>query len=761
MQRPKPKPNASTARSLLVPCIIASLLCHALLLGWLSVTPVSRPAATAERSAQTPPHISPARTAQVLEQLHERQTAKLTDDVRALTEAHRELIQLESQKRNELRQTATNTPFSPETISAAQEQARQAQAAAQTLTREPDTNTVVALREAQNRAARHQAEALEALARAEPIFEPAYQAQAEANAAQLRAAQAQAEAEGQLAGAAALLAKSAPVREDLEEAKQMLRDFEAQLVKARSNAVTLSNALPQLRAQAVAAQTAYTNGQITATPSAQLNRLKQTARDAQKAADNAQKNLTRAQTDITKFQDRITEQTGRIAKFSAKANPLTADPVTLQREAAEKFRTAAALQASAAAAQHRAAETFTAVRRGERGTSSAPATIGQDAASVYQSAVATEAALAETYRRLRATELALQRQIPLGRALELTDAAQPSRPDLAPALSRAPGQPGDVIAQRDALLEAQAQLSAMRSLADSMLARARNLDGRAGSAQHQTLASLAEEDDNQRAKDLTGAMRSGNRGNSSGNNTSGSGRSGSGTGSSSGGGGGNDSDGITSGRSGGGAGSGFGGSSAGASSGPPPVTKDLVAAPGRIISAQTVPGRWMFVDSWYLLGPFDNAGRANLEKQFPPETVIDLNATYLGKRGRPVRWDFHQSAQPRVAPPFDAFNPLASGLGDGGAGAFKSRDLEYIIYYGYTELRAEQECDVWLAIGSDDFSKLWIEDQLVWSSGKQHKSWRVDEGFRKVRLKQGVNRVLIRVENGHSQSEFSLAVCVP
>jgi hypothetical protein len=46
----------------------------------------------------------------------------------------------------------------------------------------------------------------------------------------------------------------------------------------------------------------------------------------------------------------------------------------------------------------------------------------------------------------------------------------------------------------------------------------------------------------------------------------------------------------------------------------------------------------------------------------------------------------------------------------------------------------------------------------VIASGKQHKLWRVDEGFRKVRLRQGVNHVLIRVENGHSQSEFLLAL---
>jgi hypothetical protein len=166
----------------------------------------------------------------------------------------------------------------------------------------------------------------------------------------------------------------------------------------------------------------------------------------------------------------------------------------------------------------------------------------------------------------------------------------------------------------------------------------------------------------------------------------------------------------------------------------------------------------MFVDSWYLLGPFDNTGRVNIEKQFPPETVVDLNATYVGKRGRPVRWDFFQSPQPRVVPPFDSFNPLPGGRVDGGD-TFKARDLEYIIFYGYTELRAVEACDVWIAVGSDDFSKLWIEDQLVWASGRQQKKWRVDEGLRKVRLKQGINRILFRVENGHAQTEFSLAVC--
>lgn len=66
-----------------------------------------------------------------------------------------------------------------------------------------------------------------------------------------------------------------------------------------------------------------------------------------------------------------------------------------------------------------------------------------------------------------------------------------------------------------------------------------------------------------------------------------------------------------------------------------------------------------------------------------------------------------------------------------------------------------------MAIGSDDFSKVWVNDQLIWASGKQQKKWRVDEGLRKIHFNKGVNRVLFRVENGHGQTEFSFVVGMP
>ena len=171
--------------------------------------------------------------------------------------------------------------------------------------------------------------------------------------------------------------------------------------------------------------------------------------------------------------------------------------------------------------------------------------------------------------------------------------------------------------------------------------------------------------------------------------------------------------------------------------------------PGRTVAASGESARWMFVDSWYILGPFDNPGRVNLEKHFAPETVVDRSAVYDGKGGSHLQWEFHQATEPKIVPPFRGYN--AGG----------KRSLEYIIYYAATELSFEDECDLWVAIGSDDFSKVWINDQLIWASGTQQKKWRVDEGLRKVHFNKGVNRILYRVENGHGQTEFSLVVGMP
>ena len=160
---------------------------------------------------------------------------------------------------------------------------------------------------------------------------------------------------------------------------------------------------------------------------------------------------------------------------------------------------------------------------------------------------------------------------------------------------------------------------------------------------------------------------------------------------------------------------------------------------GRMIEKGGWPSDWMFVDTWYVIGPFPNPSRLNLDKKFPPETVIDLDATYTGKDGREIRWEFHQEGKPDCIPP---------------------QACEYAIFYAYTEVYCDRPMDLWVAIGSDDKGHIWLNDQPIWISGNRLKGWNIAEAFRKVRFRQGVNRILYRVENGWLGVQFSLGVCV-
>jgi hypothetical protein len=158
---------------------------------------------------------------------------------------------------------------------------------------------------------------------------------------------------------------------------------------------------------------------------------------------------------------------------------------------------------------------------------------------------------------------------------------------------------------------------------------------------------------------------------------------------------------------------------------------------GRSLEPDGTPMKWLVVDSWYTIGPFPNPSRLNLNRKFPPETVVDLNATYNGKDGREISWEWKQSRQPMFVP---------------------DNSEEYGIWYAFTEIHMDEPRDLWVAVGSDDKSNIWLNDLPIWISGDKLKGWRINEGFRKVHFQEGVNRVLYRIENGWRHLGFSFVI---
>lgn len=177
--------------------------------------------------------------------------------------------------------------------------------------------------------------------------------------------------------------------------------------------------------------------------------------------------------------------------------------------------------------------------------------------------------------------------------------------------------------------------------------------------------------------------------------------------------------------------------------------------PGNIIQlgdsgagqASGIPTQWMYVNSWYVIGPFPNPDRVNLRRRFAPESVVDLEATYIGKNEKPVKWEFEQARS-------------SARYLDGRALVIPRTSEEYGIWYAYSELFVDQECDLWLAVGSDDRSDIWLNDMHIWGSSNELKSWSINEGFRKVHFQKGRNRFLVRVENGWHAISWSVSVAL-
>ncbi|MGF1449691.1 MAG: hypothetical protein ACFB20_09775 [Opitutales bacterium] len=166
------------------------------------------------------------------------------------------------------------------------------------------------------------------------------------------------------------------------------------------------------------------------------------------------------------------------------------------------------------------------------------------------------------------------------------------------------------------------------------------------------------------------------------------------------------------------------------------------AMPGRRFTRDSIRQGWLFLDSWYIIGPWEKErGEITFNPPYPPEAVIDLDAQYPGKefRGQPIalRWRFLQSDSVRITPYEHTGNS---------------------VYYAYTEVYAEVAMEALLAVASDDGAKIWLNDVVVHQDSGLS-PWRLDEGFRKVYLQQGFNRVLLRVENGPSVCHFSVLLC--
>lgn len=136
---------------------------------------------------------------------------------------------------------------------------------------------------------------------------------------------------------------------------------------------------------------------------------------------------------------------------------------------------------------------------------------------------------------------------------------------------------------------------------------------------------------------------------------------------------------------------------------------------------------------WWAIGPFDNQNKTGFDTVFPPEKELNLQAEYLSEiAGGKVKWQ-------KLSSEFvlDDFVDMSE--------VFTPDD--WITMYITTALYSPKEQDVMLKVGSDDAIKIWVNGELV-HANNVYRAAKPDEDIVQVKLRQGKNRILIKLMEG-------------
>tara|TARA_R110002096_G_scaffold59069_6_gene148327 strand:- start:695 stop:3079 length:2385 start_codon:yes stop_codon:yes gene_type:complete len=346
-------------------------------------------------------------------------------------------------------------------------------------------------------------------------------------------------------------------------------------------------------------------------------------------------------------------------------------------------------------------------------------------AEMYEQAQELENQIAEANADIQAAQDAAQKNLSYQEARQPITPMTPPRPDLAEALSRNPLKTvGELNELRNSLQEAENEMKDMTARAEAALGKTPNEAGEESSPQTRPAAAFAST-----AARVNAAIASGKAGSVV--NMVGTA------------GGDGISEGMRADESGEGA-----GMELGATSPAPRFDRSEIlkkALPGRRFTADSLRRGWLYVDTWYVIGPWENHSRIDYTNTHPPEYDIDFDARYRDGKfadepdhpSQILKWEFYQSDQVRSQPP---------------------RVYGASTYYAYTDLWFEHPRTMLIAVASDDAARMWLNGELVWQD-EGLSPWTLGEGYRRVYFRQGFNDLLVRIENGPAHCVWSVLLC--
>jgi glucose/arabinose dehydrogenase len=147
--------------------------------------------------------------------------------------------------------------------------------------------------------------------------------------------------------------------------------------------------------------------------------------------------------------------------------------------------------------------------------------------------------------------------------------------------------------------------------------------------------------------------------------------------------------------------------------------------------------------SWWVIGPFDNTDGRGFSTVYPPEKEIDLNKSYPGRDGQPVRWV--ESKQ----------------FSDGAVNSLNLfPENEYTCVYLYRELLADAPTDWTVSLGSDDTITVWLNGKLQLSRDELRAA-EPDQDRVTLHLREGKNHLLMKICNYGGPCAFYFRLALP
>lgn len=144
-----------------------------------------------------------------------------------------------------------------------------------------------------------------------------------------------------------------------------------------------------------------------------------------------------------------------------------------------------------------------------------------------------------------------------------------------------------------------------------------------------------------------------------------------------------------------------------------------------------------FLTDWYVIGPFDARGMKGFTSVYPPEQKVDLTATLPGKKG-PVQWKRY----PFVEPPPSAGGHAALIDLQSAAALGKADDA---VAFAYTEFTIPEAREAEFRGAADDNLTVFVNGKREFGHEEYRNGARLDRHRFKVKLKAGVNTVLVKV----------------